>query len=96
MIVGYARTSTTDQAAGLVAQERDLKSAGAERIFGEQISSTAKRVKLAECNWRVELSTRPRLIGTNFLLRIRGPSLTLRRNPPEQGFHTVCKKREQL
>ena len=49
MIVGYARTSTTDQAAGLVAQERDLKSAGAERIFGEQISSTAKRVKLAEC-----------------------------------------------
>ena len=49
MIVGYARTSTTDQAAGLAAQERDLKAADAERIFGEQVSSTAKRAKLAEC-----------------------------------------------
>jgi hypothetical protein len=49
MIVGYARTSTTDQAAGLAAQERDLMAAGADRIFGEQVSSTAKRVKLAEC-----------------------------------------------
>ena len=39
MIVGYARTSTIDQAAGLSAQERDLKAAGAERIFGEQLSS---------------------------------------------------------
>src|SRR3954466_9845241 len=49
MIVGYARTSTTDQAAGLAAQERDLTAAGAARIFGEQISRPAKRVKLAEC-----------------------------------------------
>ena len=39
----------SDQAAGLAAQERDLTAAGAERIFGEQVSSTAKRVKLAEC-----------------------------------------------
>ena len=49
MNVGYARTSTIDQAAGLAAQERDLRAAGAERIFGEQVSSTAKRAKLAEC-----------------------------------------------
>jgi DNA invertase Pin-like site-specific DNA recombinase len=49
MIVGYARTSTIDQAAGLAAQERDLKAAGAERIFGEQVSSTARRAKLTEC-----------------------------------------------
>ena len=49
MNVGYARTSTFDQAAGLAAQERDLKAAGAERIFGEQVSSTTKRAKLAEC-----------------------------------------------
>ena len=41
MNVGYARTSTTDQAAGLAAQERDLTAAGAERIFGEQVSSVA-------------------------------------------------------
>jgi DNA invertase Pin-like site-specific DNA recombinase len=47
--VGYARTSTSDQAAGLAAQARELKAAGAERIFGEQVSSTAKRAKLAEC-----------------------------------------------
>ena len=49
MIVVYARTSTSDQTAGLDAQTRDLKAAGAERIFSEQVSSTAKRAKLAEC-----------------------------------------------
>ena len=49
MNVGYARTSTSDQTAGLAAQERDLKAAGAEQIFSEQVSSAAKRVKLAEC-----------------------------------------------
>ena len=32
----------TEQAAGLTAQERDLKAAGAQRIFGEQVSSSAK------------------------------------------------------
>jgi hypothetical protein len=32
MIVGYARTSTTDQAAGLAGQERHLKGAGCERV----------------------------------------------------------------
>ena len=37
MIVGYARTSIMDQAAGLAAQERDLMAASAERIFGEQL-----------------------------------------------------------
>ena len=49
MNVGYARTSTSDQTAGLAAQERDLKAAGAEKTFSEQVSSVAKRVKLAEC-----------------------------------------------
>ena len=41
--VGYARTSTIDQSAGLAAQERDLRSAGAEHIFGQQVSSIAKK-----------------------------------------------------
>jgi DNA invertase Pin-like site-specific DNA recombinase len=41
MIVGYARTSTTDQVAGLEAQLRDLRAAGAEEIYQEQISSMA-------------------------------------------------------
>jgi DNA invertase Pin-like site-specific DNA recombinase len=49
MIVGYARTSTTDQTAGLAAQERDLTAAGAERVFAEQVSSVATRDRLAEC-----------------------------------------------
>jgi len=37
--VGYARTSTLDQKAGLEAQERDLAQAGCERVFVEQVSS---------------------------------------------------------
>jgi DNA invertase Pin-like site-specific DNA recombinase len=49
VIVGYARTSTSEQRAGLDAQVRDLKAAGAEKIFSEQVSSVAQRPKLAEC-----------------------------------------------
>jgi DNA invertase Pin-like site-specific DNA recombinase len=50
VIVGYARTSTSEQRAGLDAQVRDLKAAGCEKIFSEQVSSAAaKRPKLAEC-----------------------------------------------
>lgn len=48
MIVGYARTSTIDQQAGLDAQIRDLKAAGVEELFSEQVSSVAERAKLAE------------------------------------------------
>ena len=50
MIVGYARTSTTDQKAGLEAQERDLKATGCERLFIEQVSSVdvAAREQLAQ------------------------------------------------
>jgi len=46
MLIGYARTSTADQVAGLEAQTRDLKAAGAEKIFSEQISARAKRKEL--------------------------------------------------
>ncbi len=46
-LVGYARTSTTDQKAGLAAQERDLHAAGCDRIFSEQTSAKdAKRPEL--------------------------------------------------
>lgn len=41
--IGYARTSTLDQAAGLEAQLRDLKAAGCEKVFQEQLSSVAAR-----------------------------------------------------
>ena len=49
MIVGYARTSTVEQHAGLEAQQRDLYAAGAERIFAEQVSSAEKRCGLVDC-----------------------------------------------
>jgi DNA invertase Pin-like site-specific DNA recombinase len=46
MIVGYARTSTIEQAAGLEAQERDLKAAGIEKLFQEQTSAIGPRKAL--------------------------------------------------
>jgi DNA invertase Pin-like site-specific DNA recombinase len=49
MLIGYGRTSTTDQQAGLEAQERDLRAAGAEKVFTERVSSVAKREALAAC-----------------------------------------------
>ncbi len=39
MKIGYARTSTIEQDAGLEAQLRDLKAAGVTKIFSEQLSS---------------------------------------------------------
>ncbi|MEW6435733.1 MAG: recombinase family protein [Pseudomonadota bacterium] len=48
MIIGYARTSTTEQVAGLEAQERDLKAVGVERIFKEQTSSVGARKALED------------------------------------------------
>ncbi|MGO4199073.1 recombinase family protein [Rhizobium sp. YAF28] len=41
VMIGYARTSTTDQKAGLEAQLRDLQAAGCTKIFQEQLSSVA-------------------------------------------------------
>jgi DNA invertase Pin-like site-specific DNA recombinase len=46
MVVGYARTSSLAQVAGLEAQERDLRAAGCEKIFSEQVSSVAERQQL--------------------------------------------------
>lgn len=46
MLVGYARTSTLDQQAGLDAQVRDLEALGCERIYSEQVSSIAQRIEL--------------------------------------------------
>ena len=48
ILVGYARTSTCDQQAGLDAQCRDLKAAGCEEIFSEQVSALAQRDRLKE------------------------------------------------
>ena len=46
MLVGYARTSTAGQIAGLEAQERELRAAGCDKIFREQVSSVAERQQL--------------------------------------------------
>ena len=53
VLIGYARTSTTDQKAGLEAQLRDLKEAGCTKIFSEELSSVAgKRAQLeAALEW---------------------------------------------
>ena len=48
MLVGYARTSTTEQEAGLEAQMRDLKARGCERMFSEQVSSVGARPALEQ------------------------------------------------
>lgn len=45
-IVGYARTSTVEQVAGLDAQIRDLEAAGVTKMFSERVSSMASRPQL--------------------------------------------------
>jgi DNA invertase Pin-like site-specific DNA recombinase len=46
MKIAYARTSTVEQTAGLEAQERELRAAGADKVFSERVSSIAKREQL--------------------------------------------------
>lgn len=46
MLVGYARTSTLEQEAGLEAQLRDLQQLGCEKVFQEQASSVGRRTEL--------------------------------------------------
>jgi DNA invertase Pin-like site-specific DNA recombinase len=43
MLVGYARTSTVEQAAGLEAQLRELRALGCDKVFHEQTSSVGLR-----------------------------------------------------
>jgi DNA invertase Pin-like site-specific DNA recombinase len=48
MLIGYARVSTVEQDAGFEAQERDLKAAGAERLFSERTSAVGPRKALEQ------------------------------------------------
>jgi DNA invertase Pin-like site-specific DNA recombinase len=48
MLIGYARTSTLEQEAGLEAQLRDLKNLGCEKVFQEQTSSVGARPALEQ------------------------------------------------
>ena len=43
VLIGYARTSTIDQKAGLEAQHRDLTAEGCTKIFSEEVSSVGKK-----------------------------------------------------
>jgi DNA invertase Pin-like site-specific DNA recombinase len=49
MLIGYARTATTEQAADLAAQEQVLRAFGVERVFTEPTSSLASRPVLKAC-----------------------------------------------
>ncbi len=46
MLVGYARTSTVEQMAGFESQLIELRAAGCEQIYQEQLSSTCVRHEL--------------------------------------------------
>jgi DNA invertase Pin-like site-specific DNA recombinase len=46
MIVGYARTSSTQQCAGIEAQVVELEKAGCEKLFREQVSAVKERQQL--------------------------------------------------
>jgi len=48
MLIGYARTSTLEQEAGLETQKRELEAVGIERLFSEQTSSVGPRKALEE------------------------------------------------
>ena len=52
MLIGYARTSTVEQVAGLEAQEVALVATGCSKLFAEQASSVAQRDQLdAALDW---------------------------------------------
>lgn len=46
MLIGYARTSTIDQEAGLEAQLRELETLGCDKVFQEKVSSVQTRKQL--------------------------------------------------
>ena len=46
MLIGYARTSTFDQIAGLESQIESLTATGCSKVFSEQVSSVAERQQL--------------------------------------------------
>lgn len=48
MLVGYARTSTLEQEAGLAAQVRELEALGCQKVFQEQTSSVGPRKALED------------------------------------------------
>jgi DNA invertase Pin-like site-specific DNA recombinase len=89
MIVGYARTSTAEQHAGLDAQTRDLAAAGAEEIFAEQVSSVAQRPKLVEALRHVRKGDVLMVCKPDRLARSTAELLTIVRDLEARGVGLV-------
>lgn len=89
-IVGYARTSTSDQQAGLEAQIAELEAAGCTRIFSEQVSGadTARPELQTALDWvragDVFIVTKPERLARNVIdllgivERLRAKGVTVR------------------
>jgi DNA invertase Pin-like site-specific DNA recombinase len=75
MRVGYARTSTLDQQAGFEAQLRELKAAGCEKVFQEQVSSVGKREQLEAA---LEFVRDGDILSVTRLDRLARPSTSLK------------------
>ena len=58
-IIGYARTSTSDQQAGLDAQIAELQATGCTRIFSEQVSGA----DLSHGDLHLDIRTRKARVG---------------------------------
>ena len=84
VLVGYARTSTTEQRAGLEAQLRDLKAAGCRKVFQEQVSSIGERAQLeAALDYcREDDTLGQRFHGSNHIRR------------PRPACRTTCGRRD--
>lgn len=90
VLVGYARTSTTDQRAGLEDQIEELTRAGCARIFAEHISAVERRRPELEAalDWvrsgDVFVATKPDRIARSvtdllgIVERLKAKSVTLR------------------
>lgn len=89
-IIGYARTSTTDQQAGLDSQIAELQAAGCTRVFSEQVSGAdTRRPQLqAALDWvragDVFVVTKPERLARNVMdllslvERLRAKDVTVR------------------
>ena len=58
MLIGYARTSTVEQVAGLEAQQAALDATGCQKLFAEAASSVAPRDQFAAIRPILGLSRR--------------------------------------
>src|SRR5215471_6428730 len=88
MLIGYALTSTVDQKAGLDAQVRDLRAAGAEKVYREQISSMGQRDALKRCQDYLRegdalVVTKPERLARSTAL------LTIEADPAKRGIGLV-------